>query len=42
MLEMHPYISEFVGTTILLLLGAGVVANVSLKKTYGENQSEQV
>ena len=42
MLEMHPYMSEFVGTTILLLLGSGVVANVSLKKTYGENQSALV
>ena len=30
---MHPFIAEFIGTTILLLLGAGVVANVNLKKT---------
>ena len=28
----HPYLAEFIGTSILLLLGAGVVANVSLKK----------
>lgn len=26
---------EFIGTAILIILGAGVVANVSLKKTYG-------
>lgn len=42
MIEMHPYVSEFIGTAILLLLGTGVVANVSLKKTYGENQSALV
>ncbi len=42
MIEMHPYLSEFIGTAVLLLLGAGVVANVSLKKTYGENQSALV
>ena len=29
---MTPFIAEFIGTAILLLLGAGVVANVSLKK----------
>ena len=32
---MHPYIAEFVGTTLLLLLGDGVVANVVLKGTKG-------
>ena len=32
---MSPYLAEFVGTTILLYLGNGVNANVSLKKTYG-------
>ena len=31
-MTMHPYIAEFIGTAILLLLGAGVNANVSLKK----------
>ena len=31
-MEIHPYISELVGTAILLLLGNGVVANVSLNK----------
>ena len=39
---MHPFIAEFIGTAILILLGAGVVANVSLRKTYAENQSPLV
>ena len=33
---MTPYLAEFVGTTLLLLLGDGVVANVVLKGTKGE------
>jgi len=36
---MTPFIAEFIGTSLLILLGAGVVANVSLKKTYGEDQT---
>ncbi|MEO9512528.1 MAG: MIP/aquaporin family protein [Flavobacteriaceae bacterium] len=32
---MTPFISEIVGTFLLILLGCGVNANVSLKKTYG-------
>jgi glycerol uptake facilitator protein len=32
---MNPLIAEFIGTTILLIFGSGVVANVSLKNTYG-------
>lgn len=32
---MSPYLAEFVGTTILLLFGNGVVANVVLQKTKG-------
>ena len=32
---MSPFISEFIGTSILLLLGNGVVANVVLNKTKG-------
>jgi glycerol uptake facilitator protein len=32
---MSPFISEFIGTSILLLLGNGVVANVVLSKTKG-------
>ncbi len=32
---MHPYIAEFVGTGLLVLLGNGVVANAILKGTKG-------
>ena len=31
-MEIHPLLSELIGTAILLLLGNSVVANVSLKK----------
>ena len=34
---MLEYFAEFIGTFILILLGNGVVANVALKKTKGEN-----
>ena len=34
---MTPFISEIVGTALLLLLGGGVVANVLLNKTFGNN-----
>jgi glycerol uptake facilitator protein len=34
---MTPFVSEFVGTAIMLLLGNGVVANVVLAKTKGNN-----
>jgi glycerol uptake facilitator protein len=34
---MHPYIAEFFGTLILILMGVGVVANTSLKQTYAAN-----
>jgi len=34
---MNEYFAEFLGTTILILLGNGVVANVLLRKTKGEN-----
>jgi len=34
---MTEYFAEFIGTSILILLGNGVVANVNLKKTGGEN-----
>jgi len=34
---MHPIIAEIIGTAILLLLGGGVVANVVLNKTIGNN-----
>ncbi|MFK7000047.1 MIP/aquaporin family protein [Flavobacterium oreochromis] len=34
---MNPFLAEFIGTMILLLLGNGVVANVVLNKTKGNN-----
>lgn len=34
---MSPYLAEFVGMMILILLGNGVVANVVLEKTKGNN-----
>ncbi|MEZ6131898.1 MAG: MIP/aquaporin family protein [Planctomycetaceae bacterium] len=34
---MSPYVAEFVGTMMLVLLGNGVCANVNLKKTLGHN-----
>lgn len=34
---MSPFVAEFVGTAILLLIGNGVVANVVLQKTKGNN-----
>lgn len=34
---MNPYIAEFIGTGILILLGAGVVANVLLPGTKGHS-----
>ncbi|MCL4108191.1 UNVERIFIED_CONTAM: hypothetical protein GTU68_066114 [Idotea baltica] len=34
---MSPFLAELIGTTILVLLGNGVVANVSLKKTFGND-----
>ena len=36
---ISPYIAEFVGTAILLLLGSGIVANISLSKTKGFDQT---
>jgi len=34
---MHPFIGEFIGTALLIVLGDGVVANVLLNKTKGNN-----
>jgi glycerol uptake facilitator protein len=34
---MHPFLGEFIGTAILILLGDGVVANVVLNKTKGNS-----
>ena len=34
---MSPFLGEFVGTALLIIMGAGVVANVVLNKTKGQN-----
>src|ERR1700712_1654634 len=34
---MSPFMAEFIGTMLLILLGDGVVANVLLKDTKGNN-----
>ena len=34
---MTPFIAEIIGTCFLMILGLGVVANVILEKTYGNN-----
>jgi glycerol uptake facilitator protein len=34
---MTPFLGEFIGTAILIILGDGVVANVVLNKTKGQN-----
>lgn len=34
---MTPFVAELIGTSILILLGGGVVANVVLKDTIGNN-----
>ena len=39
---MNPFIAEFIGTCILIVLGAGVVANVSLKNTTGEKDPKWI
>ena len=38
-MNIDPYLAEFIGTFILLLLGEGVVANVKLKKTIAQGQT---
>jgi glycerol uptake facilitator protein len=35
---MSPYLAEFLGTMLLILLGNGVVANVALRGTKGEGE----
>ena len=42
MMTIDPYLAEFIGTFFLLLLGAGVVANVNLKNTIAEGQTPWV
>ena len=39
---LSPFIAEFIGTTVLLLLGAGIVANVNLKQTIANGQTPWV
>lgn len=34
---MTPFVAEFLGTMVLIVLGGGVCANVSLDKTYGND-----
>ena len=34
---MNPFLGEFIGTMLLIILGDGVVANVILDKTKGYN-----
>lgn len=34
---MNPYLAEFIGTALMILLGNGVVANVVLQQTKGNN-----
>src|SRR5215467_4885340 len=34
---MNPYLAEFIGTALLVLFGNGVVANVVLARTKGQN-----
>jgi len=34
---MSPFVAEFIGTALLIILGDGVVANVVLNKTKGNN-----
>lgn len=34
---MSPFLGEFIGTALLITMGAGVVANVVLSKTKGQN-----
>lgn len=39
---MSPFLAEFIGTALLIILGAGVVANVNLKDTIAEGQNTWV
>ena len=41
-MTIDPYLAEFIGTFFLILLGAGVVANVNLKNTIAEGQTPWV
>ena len=39
---MTPFLAELIGTCILIVLGAGVVSNVTLKNTAGENDPKWI
>ena len=34
---MTPFVAEFIGTALIIIIGNGVVANVVLPKTKGNN-----
>jgi glycerol uptake facilitator protein len=36
-MNLSPFLGEFIGTALLIVMGAGVVANVVLSKTKGQN-----
>ena len=38
-MNVTPFIAELIGTTFLLILGQGVVANVNLSKTKGSKET---
>jgi glycerol uptake facilitator protein len=39
---MNPFLGEFIGTALLIIMGDGVVANVVLNKTKGQNSGWMV
>jgi glycerol uptake facilitator protein len=39
---MTPFFAEFIGTAVIIIFGGGVVANVSLSRTYGNNSGWMV
>ena len=38
---MTPFVAEYIGTAIMILMGGGVVANAVLEKTKGNNHPGQ-
>ena len=39
---MTPFLAEFIGTALLIIFGAGIVANVNLKDTLASGQTPWV
>ncbi len=39
---MTPFFAEFIGTAVIIIFGGGVVANVSLSRTYGNKSGWMV